>query len=197
MNKQLIPLSQQPAHIEASLRINKISAALTKTTEDLERLQSQKFRAATAVSKPEGPSDLDRAIAISEGRAEGGRTLSLDAEITRLAGEKRDLERGLKEAYAALRLVDQTLSREAGLQTTARHVAVVTKVLECLQQLCEANKEEQEVRDSLVRAGYGEHGLPFCSIAAIGRIDDHCGSPAFYFSKDAKQYIHSHSKGKK
>jgi uncharacterized coiled-coil protein SlyX len=188
-NTKLIPLASQPAYQEAVGKVAHISAALTRTTEDLERLQSQLFQLQNHATKT--ASDMDRALAIADGAA-GSEALiptGLQSEIERLTQTKKALQNGLVDANRAADAVAGELARTIAQGAKAQQVAAVKNILQCLEALCEANKAEEKIRLDLEKLGYSKHGLQPRGFDAIGRIDDWTGSPAYYFNKEAKRFI--------
>ena len=65
------------------------------------------------------------------------------------------------------------------------------KILECLEALCEANKAENQLRFELNNLGYHSHGLTAMHLHCVGEIDDRNGSFAFYYAREAREYIAS------
>lgn len=187
--EKLIPLAQQPEYQTAMRKVSDIGVALAKTN-DLLNTYTTQLREIQSRPKRE-VSALDRALAIA-----GGATLeeapvirSVTEEINRLTQQKKTLQDGYNQAVAEAEQVANRLALEAGAKAKARHVATVAHVVDCLEQLCAANEAEEQVRRELERLGYDRHGLSPRKFMTIGSINDTTGSPAYYFAKDAKQYI--------
>jgi hypothetical protein len=96
---------------------------------------------------------------------------------------------GLAEANKVAEAVARQLAREMGAKARGQHAEAVSRILECLQALCEANDQEERVRSDLEHLGYDNHGLPHQGFTAPGRMDDRNGAPAFYYAREATAYI--------
>lgn len=189
--EKIVPLTQREEYQSAKKKVGQLAVALTKTT-DLLNQCNDKLAELRSVTAPKA-GVMDRALALASGTAHEDKlvTNSLSEERERLSKEKKLLEDGFKEALTGADAVANRLAREAGFQHKERHIAAAKKVFECLQQLCQANDEEQQLRQELANLGYENHGLPTSSFVAIGGISDWWGSPAYYFAKEARQYIPS------
>jgi hypothetical protein len=191
-NEKLIPLSQQPQYQSAISKVVDIGRALGDANDRLDQARAELNAIRRKTEAPSsGPGAIERAMAIAAGTtlANPMAPASLVEEIKRLEQEQADLKEGLLAANKAANDAAEGLSREIGLEAKPMHVATVRRVLECLEALCAANKEEEEVRAGLERLGYHRHGLEYKGIYGIGRIDDSSGSIAYYYRQQAKAYL--------
>lgn len=199
-NETIIPLTEQPEYQEAVARVVKISRAHSATSEKLEQCRARLASVQESSDAHQTPGLIDRALGIAAGSlgvsarmstAESQPILTMTAEISRLEVEAKELYNGLRAANQVVDNIATSLARSLGQATKARHIAAVAHIRSCLAQLCAANDVEVEVRVQLEKLGYHSHGLPNQGFSAIGGMDESWGSPAFYFNRNALEYIAS------
>ena len=188
-DKNFIPLSKQPAYQEAISKVVEIGRVLSATTAQLDKCRSAFLEQQNQAVSP--PSLVDRAMALA-----GGASLRFSppaptttSEIKRLEEEQIALQEGLRAANEAAEQVERQLSHEAALKSKAAHKAAVKKIIMCIEALCEANTAEAQIRGALSQAGYHSHTLQHHGFQFIGGIDDRNGGPAYYYAKDAREYV--------
>jgi hypothetical protein len=186
---KIIPLSQQPTYQAAISRVVEIGRALSQTEDLLNRRRTSLIELQERVAVP--LSYTERALALARGTLATASPAPESAlkEIARLEAEAVELKKGMQTANAEAELIATTLSREFGNAAKKRHVAAVKHVLECVEAVCAANKAERDVTLDLERLGYHDHGIDRHAMFTIGEVDDTNGSPAYYFARDAKEYI--------
>ena len=186
---KIVPLSHQPLYQAAISRVVEIGRALSQTEDLLSRRRSALISMQERVTTP--LSYTERALALARGTPATSKPPPESAlkEISRLEAEAADLKQGMTAANAEAQQIASSLSRELGAAAKKRHVAAVKHILECLEALCDANTAEGEVALELERLGYHDHGIQRHALFAIGDINDFSSSPAWYFSREATEYI--------
>lgn len=189
MSAKPIPLREQPEYKAAISKVVEINRTISENSARLERARAELFETQTRAAN--SPGALDRAMEIVTGKTAPNRfiTESLAAEVQRLEVEQRELAAGLAAANTEAEAVATRLAREMGVKARAKHAETVRRILECIKALDEANRKEEGVREELERLGYHSHGLPNQEFMAPGRIDDHFGSPAYYYVREANEYL--------
>lgn len=184
------PISEQPEYKTAMANLAAIHNAIASKVAE----QQQIKRAIVEIETKGYDSHevLQRALGLAgcaPAPAESCSPGDLRGAVDRLKLEITTLQDGLREAQKTADRIAESLARGAGRQAAPRHIQAVQRVLEALEALCAANEAEEKVRVDLERAGYHSHGLPFMAMGSIGKLDDHFGSPAFYYQKEGGFYI--------
>ena len=194
-DKKIIPLSKQPAYQAAMAKVVEISRAMGHTTEQLTRCRAQADQILN--STPTKPSMLDRALSLASGISVGAAPVAvpetLANEIARLEDEERCLKAGMVEASNAADRIAGDLAHEVTKIIRPAHVAAVKNVLDCMEKLVAANKAEWAVINELQKHGYDRHSMQRYALTMIGETNDQNGCPAYYFAREAKEYIANHS----
>ena len=191
IDKKIIPLNKQPTYQAAIGRVVEIGRALAQTQELIDKRRSALIQMQDRVTVP--LSFTERALALARGvpAALNPAPESAIKEISRLEAEAADLKKGMATANAEAEQIASALARELGAAAKKRHKEAVKHVLDCMEALCAANTAEGEVTLELERLGYHDHGIQRHAFFALGEPNDTNGSPAYYYSCDAKEYLRS------
>ena len=177
-------ISAQPQYKAEADKLARFTVQQGEAQKRLEQLQEAARKASARQT------DDQSLITEAEAFIAGDRTGTLAEQIAEAKHEAELLTKAVAAQRGVLTETGRTLSRAAGAHFMERHKAAVKRLANAITELHEANRAEADVRESLVQLGYVSHTglLPMVYMDASDPSDT-CGSVAYYWMKEARDYL--------
>lgn len=178
-------LEEQPQYIAEVEKLQTYHAELSAAQKKLDELNARFARGFVGGDAEHDVEMADRLIEV------GGATENLRDQAANQVRLIDALRIAIPAQRHRIQLITSELTRQARLHFAREHKEYVQRIVECVEALGQANREQQKYVEAVRDLGYDNSIVTDMTCERVGRdiADPNGDDNAFYWLKDAKEYI--------